>query len=284
MSRIAYVNGAYLPLQYAAVHIEDRGYQFADGVYEVVAIRHGRLIDLEPHLDRLWRSMAELHMAAPMDRGAMKVVYREVMRRNRVKDALLYVQVTRGVAKRDHGFPAAALPGFVVTCRRFDFGTVAARAKTGIKAVSQPDIRWGRCDIKSTSLLPNVLAKQAAKDAGGFEAVLVDADGKVTEGSSTNIWMVTKDGRLVTRSLEDNILPGITRAAVREIAEGFQMPVEDRAFSLDEAYGAAELFLTSTTSGAMPVVMLDGKKIGDGTPGPVATRLMAAYMDFMDRA
>jgi len=282
MSRTAYVNGSYVPHADAAVHIEDRGYQFADGVYEVVSVRRGKLIDEGQHLARLARSLRELQIASPMGHRALRFVMREVVRRNRVSDALLYIQVTRGVAKRDHAFPTNVLPALVITCRRFDFDGVLARAKSGVKCVSQPDIRWGRCDIKSTSLLPNALAKQAAKEQGGFEAVLVDSDGMVTEGSSTNVWMVAADGTLVTRSVSDNILSGITRATLKMIAEELQIKVEERAFSLEEAKTAPELFLTSSTSCAMPIVDLDGAKIGDGTPGPVATRLLAAYTKYMD--
>ncbi|SDD83469.1 D-amino-acid transaminase [Kordiimonas lacus] len=284
MSRIAYVNGAYVPMSEACVHIDDRGYQFADGVYEGVSVRHGKLIDLEPHLDRLWRSLGELQMMAPMDRGPMRLVLKEVVRRNRIKDGFLYLQITRGVAPRDHPFPAQTpWPAMVVTAKRLNFDAVMDRAMTqGVAGSSQPDIRWGRCDVKSTSLLPNILAKQAAREAGAFEAVMVDRDGYVTEGSSTNIWMVTKDGTLVTRSTDDNILPGITRASVMKVARDLQMKVEERAFTLEEAKGAAEMFLTSSTSCAMPIVSLDGQKIGDGTPGPVAKRLVEAYKAFMD--
>lgn len=284
MSRIAYVNGAYVPMSDACVHIEDRGYQFADGVYEGVSIRHGKLIDPEPHLDRLWRSMGELRMAAPMDRAPLGFVMREVVRRNRLKDGFLYIQVTRGVAKRDHPFPTAAIPALVITARRLDFDATIRRAlTTGVAASSQPDIRWGRCDVKSIALLPNILAKQAARENGAFEAMMVDKDGLVTEGSSTNIWMVDTHGTLVTRSTNDNILPGITRATLKTVAEQLQIKVEERAFTLEEAKGAAEMFLTSSTSCAMPITILDGEKIGDGTPGPVAKRLVEAYKAYMDR-
>lgn len=285
MSRIAYVNGAYVPTSEAFVHIDDRGYQFADGVYEGVSIRHGKLIDLAPHLDRLWRSMGELRINAPMERGPMRLVLAEVVRRNRIRDGFLYLQVTRGVAPRDHSFPTKApAPAMVVTAKRLDFDASINRAlTTGIRASSQPDIRWGRCDVKSTSLLPNILAKQAAREAGGFEAVLFDKDGYVTEGSSTNIWMVDKNGALVTRSTDDNILPGITRATIKVIAGELQIKVEERAFTLEETKAANEMFLTSSTSCAMPIVALDGQKIGDGTPGPVAKRLVEAYKAYMDR-
>lgn len=282
MSRIAYVNGSYVRHSDAAVHIEDRGYQFADGIYEVVSVRRGKLIDDGPHLARLARSLRELQIATPMGHRALRLIMREVIRRNRISDGIVYIQVTRGVAKRDHAFPATVPPALVITCRRFDFDGVLARAKSGVKCISQPDIRWARCDIKSTSLLPNILAKQAAKAQGGFEAVLVDDNGMVTEGSSTNVWMVTEDGALVTRSTKDNILSGITRATLKMIAEELQIKIEERAFSLDDAKAAPELFLTSSTSCAMPVVELDGAVIGGGTPGPVATRLLATYTRYMD--
>ena len=282
MSRIAYVNGAYVPTSDAFVHINDRGYQFADGVYEGITVRKSDMIDLEPHLDRLWRSMDELKMDEPMARGPMRLVLKELIRRNRISDGFLYIQITRGEAVRDHAFPALSVPSFVATCRRLDLNGVRARAEKGVAASTQPDIRWGRCDIKSTSLLPNILAKQAAKEAGGFEAVLVDENGYVTEGSSTNMWIVTKDGKLKTRPTNDNILAGITRARVKSIAEGLQMPVEESSFTVDEALEAQEMFQTSSTSCATPIVMLDGKQIGDGTPGPVAKRLVDAYFDFMD--
>lgn len=283
MSRIAYVNGAYVPLDMAFVHIEDRGYQFADGVYEGVTVAGGRMIDLEPHLDRLERSLRELQIDMPMGRGPMTLVFQETIRRNRLKNAFLYVQVTRGVAKRDHPFPAECESTLVVTARRLDLNAVRARAEKGVKAVSQPDIRWGRCDVKSIGLLPNVLAKQAAREEGGFEAVMVDKDGFVTEGSSTNIWMVDASGTLVTRSTSDNILPGITRKTVAKLAEELQLKVEERAFTLEEAKAAKEMFLTSSTSCATPIVDLDGHKIGDGTPGPAAQRLIDAYWSYMDR-
>lgn len=282
MSRIAYVNGSYVPTADAFVHINDRGYQFADGVYEGITVRRGEMIDLEPHLDRLWRSMDELKMDAPMARRPMCLVLKELIRRNRVQDGFVYLQVTRGVAARDHAFPASSTPAFVATCRRLNLNGVRERAQSGISVSSQPDIRWGRCDVKSTSLLPNILAKQAAREAGGFEAMLVDADGYVTEGSSTNIWIVTKDGKLKTRATKDNILAGITRARVKDIAEKLQMPVCEESFTVEEAKAAQEMFVTSSTSCALPIVDLDGHKIGDGTPGPVARRLVDAYFDFMD--
>ncbi len=283
MSRTAYVNGPYVPMGEAVVHIDDRGYQFSDGVYEVVSIRNGNLIDEDPHLDRLRRSLEELEAHPPMSRAALKVICRELMHRNRVKDALLYIQVTRGVAKRDHAFPAFVEPSLVITCRRFNFDAIKERSKVGIKVSSQPDIRWGRCDIKTTSLLPNILAKQAAREAGGFEALLVDENGYVTEGSSTNIWMVDNKGTLITRSTNDNILSGITRAALKDIAEKQQIKIEERAFTLEEVKAASEMFLTSATSGAMPIIAVDDAQIASGKPGPTASKLAEAYWAFMDQ-
>lgn len=284
MSRISYVNGAYVPHDMAFVHIDDRGFQFADSVYEVVSIVGGKMVDEEAHLDRLWRSMNEIQMAEPLSRAALKLVGKQLVRKNRVKDAILYIQVTRGVAKRDHTFPKDDIrSSLVMTCRRFNFSSVWNRAQKGVKASSQPDIRWARCDIKATALLPNILAKQAAKEAGAFEAVLVDADGYVTEGSSTNVWMVDKDGTLITRSTNDNILSGITRASLMNIAENHQIRIEERPFSLEEAKNARELFLTSATSCTMPIIELDGIKISQGTPGPVAKKLVDLYWAFAEK-
>lgn len=282
MSRIAYVNGAYVPMDMAFVHIEDRGFQFADGVYEVIAVRRGKLVDEEEHLKRLFRSLNELKIQAPMADGALKLIFREVIRRNRSNDAMLYLQVTRGTAKRDFAFPAHATPSLVITCRRVDYNAVRERANVGIKVSSQPDIRWGRCDIKTVALVPAALAKQAAKENGGYEAILVDKDGFVTEGSSSNIWIVDSNGTLVTRPTKDNILPGITRKTVAKLAKDHQLNVEERAFTLEEARSAREMFLTSSTSCATPIVELDGQKISDGKPGPTARRIVDAYWAFMD--
>ena len=282
MSRIAYVNGAYLPMSDALVNIEDRGYQFSDGVYEGITVYKGALIDVEPHIDRLWRSLGELQIASPMERGPLKFIITEVVRRNRVKNGFVYLQITRGVARRDHPFPAMAIPALTITCKRLDIDAVEARARKGVAVSSQPDMRWDRCDVKSISLLPNILAKQAAREAGAFEAMMIDDDGLVTEGSSTNIWMVTKGGELVTRSTDDNILPGITRASVKGLCNDHQMSVTERAFTLEEALDAADLFLTSSTAGAMPIVELDGKTIADGKVGPVGLKLIDAYKAHME--
>jgi D-alanine transaminase len=277
MSRIAYVAGRYLPHRAAAVHIEDRGYQFADGVYEVILVRGGRLVDLAPHLARLERWLGALSIAPPMSEAALEIVLREVARRNDVNNGLVYLQVTRGVAPRDHAFPKAAKPVLVATARR-------ARppdpklAEAGIAVVTVPDIRWQRCDIKSVSLLPNVLAKQCAREAGAFEAWQVDRGGYVTEGASTNAWIVTDAGDVVTRQADNAILSGITRLAVLGIIrrEGYRFV--ERPFTVAEAKAAHEAFATSTAIDLLPVVQIDGEKVADGVPGPLAQRLRAWYL------
>ncbi|HQS09944.1 MAG: D-amino acid aminotransferase [Rhizobiales bacterium 24-66-13] len=283
MSRIAYVNGRYLPHRDACVHVEDRGYQFADGVYEVCEVRGGKLIDERRHLDRLDRSLTELRIAAPMSRGALTTVLRETVRRNLVRDGLVYLQVTRGVARRDHGFPAASVPpSIVVTARSANFAKNDATAAAGMKVISLPENRWDRVDIKSVGLLPNVLAKQAAREAGAGEAWFVDAQGHVTEGASTNAWIVTQDGRLVTRPAEHGILRGITRTVLMEVAAEMQLKVEERAFTLDEAKAAKEAFVSSATSLIMPVIAIDGTPVGTGTVGPVARNLRAQFHKFAE--
>ncbi len=283
MSRTAYVNGAYVPTRDALVHINDRGFQFADGVYEGIGVRRGNMVDLEAHLDRLWRSLGELSITAPMDRGPLRVVLSEVIRRNLFSDAFLYIQITRGVASRDHAIPTVDIPAsLIVTCKRLNFDGVKNRALAGVTGSTQPDIRWGRCDVKSTGLLPNILAKQAARKTGAFEAILFDSDGYITEGSSTNVWVVTEGGDLITRPTTDNILAGITRARVKTITEKLKISVKEAKISIEDAKKAQEIFLTSATSCATPIIVLDGQKIGDGTVGPVAKRLIDAYFQFTD--
>ncbi|MDX5362052.1 MAG: D-amino-acid transaminase [Alphaproteobacteria bacterium] len=278
MPRIAYVNGRYVPHAEASVHVEDRGYQFADGVYEVCAVKNGRLLDEGPHLDRLDRSLRELKIAPPMSRAALRVVLREVARRNLLRNGLIYFQVTRGVAPRDHAFPADTASSLVVTARPVDLGKAQARAEEGVRAVTHPDIRWKRCDIKAVALLPNVLAKQAAKEAGGYEAWLVDEAGYVTEGSSTNAWIVDRDGNLVTRALDTAILGGITRKMLMQVAQEAGVRIIERPFSTEEARAAREAFITSATSFVTPVTQIDDAVIGNGRPGSVAMRLRELYI------
>ncbi len=281
MSRIAYVNGQYVPHGEAAVHIEDRGYQFADGVYEVIPIVNGKMIGEKGHIDRLWRSMNELKMDAPMDPGPMKIVMREVLRLNKVETGLIYIQVTRGVAPRDHPFPDDAVSSLVMTAKKTSLEAAEKKAEKGVGVITVPDIRWERCDIKSVSLLPNILAKQQAKEAGAYEAFQYDEDGNITEGSSTNAWMVDQDGTLITRPTNNSILAGITRAELLELLEQKNMKVELRAFSVEELRNAREVFLTSSSAYVQPVVEVDGKPIGNGQPGSISSELRHIFKDFM---
>ena len=273
MSRIVYVNGRYVPYAQAAVHAEDRGFQFGDGIYEVCEVRGGRLIDEARHMQRLARSLGELEIAAPMSAAALGHVMREVIRRNRVKDGLVYLQVTRGAAPREFLFPADTEPTVVCLARPMATAGLDARALEGIAVKSMPDIRWQRCDIKTVMLLPACLAKEAARQDGAREAWFVDADGFVTEGASSNAWIVDGGGAVITRQLGSAILPGVTRATLRDVLEGEGMKLIERPFRLDEAYAAREAFITSATQTVMPVVRIDGRAIADGKPGPVAQRL-----------
>ncbi len=280
MSRVAYVNGEYLPHGQAVVHIEDRGFQFADGVYEVWGVFGGRLADFEGHLTRLHRSLDELRIARPMSPAALLRVLRETVRRNRVRDGLVYIQVTRGTARRDHPFPPEDTPPtLVITARSMDRAAQDRVAAVGVAVVTAPDIRWGRCDIKTVALLPNVLAKQAARERGAAETWMVDEMGLVTEGSSTNAWIVDAEGRLRTRDTQANILRGITRHALLELAAAEGLPVDERAFSVEEAKQAKEAFFTAASAFVMPVVSIDGLKIGDGRPGPLTLRLRDLYLE-----
>ena len=279
MSRIAYVNGRYMLHDQAHIHVEDRGYQFSDGVYEVAAVFGGQVIDEEPHLDRLERSLRELSMGLPIPRRALKLVTREVLRRNRVSDGIVYLQVTRGAAARDHSFPEDTDGAVVLTARPMQW-PVAAAADRGAEVVTIPDGRWGRCDVKSVSLLPNVLAKQAARERGAYEAWFVDPEGRVTEGSSTNAWIVDDAGRAITRDLEANILGGITRQTVIRLAREAGVEVAERAFTLAEAKAAPEAFLTSTTSFVRSIIRIDGCPVGNGEPGPVTLRLRDIYLTY----
>jgi D-alanine transaminase len=283
MSRIAYVNGRYAPMRDATVHVEDRGYQFADGVYEVCEVRGGRLIDERRHLDRLERSLGELRIRMPLSRAALGVILREVVARNRVSYGIVYLQITRGVAKRDHAFPAGAIaPSLVVTARRLDKTRNEALAAKGIAVISVPENRWGRVDIKTVGLLPNVLARQAAIDQGARDAWFVDKAGFVTEASSANAWIVTDTGKLVTRHADHAILHGITRTVVLDAVKEQNVAVEQRAFMLDEAYKAREAFITSASQIVLPVVSINGRAIGDGKPGLVATALREVFHRFAE--
>lgn len=280
MPRQAYVNGRYLPHGNAVVHIEDRGYQFADGVYEVVPVAQGVLVDEELHLDRLERSLDELSIPMPMSRTALKLISAELMRRNRLTNGFLYMQITRGVAPRDHKFPKYARPALVMTTRQMPPPNAKSLAE-GVGVITVPDIRWARCDIKSVSLLPNVLAKQQAVEAGAFEAWQIDAGGLVTEGTSTNAWIVTQDGKLVTRNANNEILNGITRISLLRVAEAEGVTLEERPFSIEEAKSAREAFLTSSTNFVMPVTRIDDQPVGNGHPGLLTGKLRTAYMNYV---
>jgi D-alanine transaminase len=285
MSRIAYVNGRYLPQHAATVHIEDRGYQFSDGVYEVCEVRGGRVIDQRRHLARLRRSLDELDIAMPMSETALAIIMRECMRRNRVHNGIIYLQITRGIARRDHGFPPPGThPSVVVTARSIDFAGNERTAAEGLAVITLPDNRWQRVDIKSISLLPNVLAKQAARERGAKEAWFVDQDGHVTEGSSSNAWIVTKGGKVVTRPADNAILRGITRTVLIKVIEAHGLQFEERPFTVQEAQGAREAFLTSASQIVMPVVRIDDRPIGNGAPGSVATALRAEFHRHAERS
>ena len=283
MPRIAYVNGRYVRHANAAVHVEDRGYQFADGVYEVCEVARGFIMDMTRHLDRLNRSLGELEIAWPMSRKALQTIMGEVIRRNHVVNGMVYLQVTRGVASRDHVFPAAVRSALVVTAKRSDPAAALKRAETGIKVITVPENRWDRVDIKTVGLLPNVLAKQKAKLAGAYEAWFVDPDGTVKEGASTNAWIVTRDGKLVTRPAESGILRGITRTTLFDLAAKLGLEIEERGFTVVEAKAAREAFITAATTVVMPVVAIDGDPVANGHPGSIALSLRSAFFDVAEK-
>ena len=255
MSRFAYVNGRFVRHGEAAVHIEDRGYQLADGVYEVWAVFDGKLADAEGHFARLWRSLDELRIAHPMSEASLLLVLREAVRRNKVKEGLCYLQVTRGVAKRDHAFPNPAVPpAVVITAKSVDRVVAEKKAAAGASIVSVPENRWGRCDIKSIGLLPNALAKQAARERGAIEAWFVDDMGLVTEGSSSNAWIVDGAGMLRTRDTNANILRGVTRSTLLEVIRESGIPISEKPFTIAEAQAAKEAFITGAGSLLTPIV------------------------------
>ena len=279
MSRVAYVNGLYLPHRRAAVHVEDRGYQFADGVYEVIAVKNGRFVDDTPHLERLDRSLRELEIAPPMSRAALRVVMAEMLRRNRIRDGILYIQMTRGVAARDHPFPSDSDASVVMTAR-IEPPQDPRLGENGVDVISIPDIRWKRCDIKSVSLLPNILGKQAAHRAGAFEAWQINEEGFVTEGTSTNAWIVDAEGRLCTPPIDEQILSGITRRRILKLAEREGIEFSERYFTLKEAQSAREAFITSSTTLVLPVTTIDDAVIGNGKPGTFTCKLREHYLAF----
>jgi D-alanine transaminase len=273
MSRIAYVNGTYRPLAEAAVHVEDRGFQFADGVYEVIYRHDGRLTDMELHLARLERSLRELSIRPPVTRAALLAILAEVARRNRMQSGLLYIQITRGSAPRFHAFPPPGTATTLVVTMRRAAPFPASLAVWQGAAITMQDQRWDRCDIKSVALLPNVLAREAARQANALEAIFYDREDMVTEGASTSVFIVDADGTLRTRPLGPEILPGCTRAALLQRLGETGVPFAERAFSLHELRAAQEIFITAATTFVKPITRLDGVPVGDGEPGPVARRL-----------
>ena len=277
MSRIVYVNGEYVPEEEAKISVFDRGFLMADGVYEVTSVLDGKLVDFDGHARRLARSLSELDMAAPCSDAELEAIHRELLARNNVTEGMIYMQVTRGAADRDFVYPKDASPSLVLFTQARSLADAPA-AKTGIRVVSLPDIRWGRRDIKTVQLLAPSMCKMAAKAQGVDDAWLVE-DGFVTEGTSNNAYIVTKSGTIVTRDLSERILHGITRAAVLAYAREAQMKVEERPFTVQEAQAAAEAFMTAASAFVMPVVEIDGVTLGDGTPGPVATRLREIYIE-----
>lgn len=279
MARLAYVDGRYTPHQDAAVHVEDRGFQFSDGVYEVAVCIDGALVDLAPHLDRLERSLSELEISLPTSRRVLEMVMKELMARNGVRDGLIYIQITRGTAPRDHAFPSSAKPTLVMTTKRVDFLN-QKKILDGVKIITTPDLRWDRCDIKSVSLLPNCIAKTEARRAGADEAWLVDNSRCVTEGTSCNAWIVTHDDKLLTRATTDNILRGVTRATLMNLAAEMSLTFEERPFTVEEAKSAREAFSTSATSFVTPVVQIDDTVLGNGAPGLFTSRLQDRYFEY----
>lgn len=279
MSRIAYVNGAYMPLASAAISVLDRGLQFADSIYEVWAIRGGRMFDADAHMARLRRSLDELCIHLDMSDRALFAVLRETQRRNRVADGIVYVQISRGAAPRDHVFPSANVrPTIIVTAKNLDRAAIAERAAEGIKVITLAETRWARCDIKSTNLLPNVLARQQAKEKGAFEAWFVGDDGYVTEGTSSSAFIVDAEGRIRTPALSNHILHGVTRAALIEIARERRMKLVEQPFTVEEATTAREAFISAASNPAVPVIAIDNVPVGEGRPGPVAHALRAVYL------
>jgi D-alanine transaminase len=278
MTRTVYVNGPYCPYAEARVHAEDRGFQFGDAVYEVCEVRGGRLVDETRHMQRLARSLAELGIPAPMSKGAWSSVMRETIRRNRVVDGLVYLQVSRGARPRDFLFPPAHVkPTVVCLARGVSPARLEAAAAAGIAIKTMPDTRWARCDIKTVMLLPASLAKEAARGEGAKEAWFVDDRGHVTEGASSNAWIVDREGRLVTRQIDNAILRGVTRTTLIDLLKRENIELVERPFSVEEAQAAREAFITSATNFVMPVVRIDGKPIGNGAPGLLSLKLRAEF-------
>ena len=277
MSRIVYVNGDYLPEEEAKISVFDRGFLFADGVYEVTSVLDGKLLDFEGHAKRLERSLNELEMSSPVTQDELLAIHRELVARNGIVEGLVYLQITHGAADRDFAYPENAAPSIVLFTQAKPGLADSPKAKEGMKVISIEDQRWGRRDIKTVQLLYPSMGKMAAKKAGADDAWMIE-DGFITEGTSNNAYIV-KDGKIITRHLGNEILHGITRAAVLRFAREAQMQVEERSFTLDEAKSAEEAFITSASTFVMPVVEIDGVPVGTGTPGPIAARLREIYLE-----
>ena len=279
MARFIYVNGRYLPWGEAAVHAEDRGFQFGDAIYEVCEVHCGRLVDETKHMDRLERSLAELKIPAPMSRASFSRVVRETMRRNRVQEGSVYIQVSRGARPRDFIYSSGTpmTPTVVCLARTTPAAKFEAQAAKGIGVRSMPDIRWGRCDIKTVMLLPASLAKEAAREIGAGEAWFVDKQGFVTEGASSNAWIIDQKGCVITRGITNEILRGITRTTLLDLIRREGLELVERPFTIEEAKKAREAFTTSATGVVMPVVRVDDTPIGNGAPGIVTSKLRAEF-------
>ena len=278
MSRVAYVNGRYLAHHQAAVHIEDRGYQFGDGVYEVVMVLNGQFVDYDGHIKRLYNSLKSIQIDIPISESALRVVMTRMIRLNHLQHGSIYLQITRGVARRDHKFPAASWPAMVMTAKHLASPPIPSQK--GVAAITLADERWARRDIKTIQLLPNCLAKQRAAEAGAFEAILVMPDGSVSEGSSSNVWIVNTAGELVTRTANENILNGITRQSVQKIAQAHQLKMVERNFDVAEMLAAREVFITSATSIVTAVTQIDDRKIADGKIGRISAALREDYLRY----
>jgi D-alanine transaminase len=278
MDRIVYVNGEYLPEQAAKISVFDRGFLFADGVYEVAAILRGQLIDNKQHLRRLRRSLQELNMASPADDITIESIQKELIRLNHVDEGVVYLQVTRGAADRDFAYPVDSSPSLVLFTQKKKIIDLPA-AKAGIKIITTEDIRWGRRDIKTVALLAASMAKMLAIESGADDAWLVDRDGYITEGSSFNAYIVTSDGTIITRHLSNDILHGITRSAVLHLAEKDSLQVIERPFSVEEACQAQEAFITAAGFFVLPIIQINNNVLGDGKPGPVTAKLRSIYID-----
>lgn len=275
MGRTVFVNGEYLPEEQGKISIFDRGLLFADGIYEVTAVVNGRLVDYDPHMERLERSLGQIKMGWPCSKDELKAMHLELVKRNGLKEGIVYMQVTRGAADRDFKFPKDVKPTLIAFTQAVSLSD-NPMARTGVKVITVADLRWARRDIKSVMLLAPVLAKQAAFEAGAAEAWLIE-DGKVTEGASSNAYIV-RDGKVITRGLSNSILAGCTRRSLFRLAREHGVEVEERAFTAEEAYGADEAFLTSAGQIVMPIVEIDGRRIGGGQPGPVARKLREIYL------